>query len=163
MVLVVKNSPPSTGDVRDMGSIPGLGRSPGGGHGNPLQYSCLENPMDRGSSQATVPRVAKSRTRLSDLTFALTFTFRRQTRPQLKHVMAFSSDHPKPTQKPPRTESTVLAAILVTVGGYGSTHRFQGHCCLNNLHQCHTDYTRLLGNSHQQCIRSPTTIPAQGL
>ena len=49
----------------DLGSIPGLGRSPGGGHGNPLQYSCLENPMDRGAWRATVHRVAKSRTRLS--------------------------------------------------------------------------------------------------
>ena len=49
------------------GSIPGLGRSPGGGHGNPLQYSCLENPMDRGAWRAAVHGVAKSRTQLSDL------------------------------------------------------------------------------------------------
>jgi len=49
-------------DLRDVGSIPGLGRSPGGGHGNPLQYSCLENPMDRGAWQATVYGVAKSQT-----------------------------------------------------------------------------------------------------
>ena len=48
VALVVKNPPANAGDVRDMGSIPRLGRSPGGGHGNPLQYSCLENPMDRG-------------------------------------------------------------------------------------------------------------------
>ena len=47
MVLVVKNPPADAGDVRDSGSIPGWGRSPGGGNGNPLQYSCLENPMDR--------------------------------------------------------------------------------------------------------------------
>ena len=47
-VLVVKN-PPSNLDVRDLGLIPGLGRSPGGGHSNPLQYPCLENPMDRGA------------------------------------------------------------------------------------------------------------------
>ena len=53
----------------DPGSIPGLGRSPGEGNGNPLQYSCLENPMDRGAWQATVHRVAKSQTRLSDFTF----------------------------------------------------------------------------------------------
>ena len=46
--LVVKNSLASAGDIRDVGSVPGLGRSPGGGSGNPLQYSCLENPMDRG-------------------------------------------------------------------------------------------------------------------
>ena len=45
---MVKNPPADTGDVRDAGLIPGSGRSPGGGHGNPLQYSCLENPMDRG-------------------------------------------------------------------------------------------------------------------
>ena len=55
----------------DLGSIPGLGRSPGEGNGNPLQYSCLENPMDRGAWWATVHGVAKSQTRLSDFTFIL--------------------------------------------------------------------------------------------
>ena len=54
----------SAGDVRDAGSIPGSGRSPGGGHGNPLQYSCLKNPMDRGAWGATVHGVAKSQTLL---------------------------------------------------------------------------------------------------
>ena len=53
-------SPANAGDVRDMGSIPGSGRSPGGGHGNPLQCSCLENPMDRGAWEAMVYRVAES-------------------------------------------------------------------------------------------------------
>ena len=48
VALVVKNPPANAGDVRDKGLIPGLGRSPGAGHGNPLQYSCLENPMDEG-------------------------------------------------------------------------------------------------------------------
>ena len=57
----VKNQP-ANADVRDAGSIPGLGRSPAGGHSNPLQYSCLENPMDRGAWQATVHRVAQSGT-----------------------------------------------------------------------------------------------------
>ena len=57
----------------DPGSIPGLGRSPGEGNGNPLQYSCLENPTDRGAWRATVHGVAKSRTRLSDFTFFLSF------------------------------------------------------------------------------------------
>ena len=57
----------------DLGSIPGLGRSPGEGNGNPLQYSCLENPMDRGVWWATVHEVAKSRTRLSDFTFTFYF------------------------------------------------------------------------------------------
>ena len=59
----------------DLGSIPGLGRSAGEGSGNPLQYYCLKNPMDRGAWQATVHGVAKSRTRLSDFTF-LSFHFR---------------------------------------------------------------------------------------
>ena len=61
-MLVVKNLPVNAEDVRDPGSIPGSGRSPGGGHGNPLQYSCLENPMDRGASWAVVCRVTKSQT-----------------------------------------------------------------------------------------------------
>ena len=60
MVLVVKKLPANGRDVRDVGSIPGLGRSPGGGHDNPLQYSCLENPMDRGGWGAMIHRVAKS-------------------------------------------------------------------------------------------------------
>ena len=59
MVLELKNPPANAGDVRDMGPIPGLGRSPGGGHGNPLQNSCLENPMDRGAWWATVHGVSK--------------------------------------------------------------------------------------------------------
>ena len=59
-VLVVKNSPTNAGDIRNMGLIPGSGRSPGGRHGNPLQYSCLENPRDRGAWQATFHRIAKS-------------------------------------------------------------------------------------------------------
>ena len=67
MVLMVKNPPARAGDMRDVGSIFELGRSPGGGHGNPLQYSCLESPMDRGAWWATVHGVAKSRTRLKGL------------------------------------------------------------------------------------------------
>ena len=58
----------------DLGSIPELGRSPGEGNSNPLQYSCLENPMDGGAWWATVQRVAKSRTRLSDFTFTFMLT-----------------------------------------------------------------------------------------
>ena len=65
MALVAKNPPANAGDVRDPGSTPGLGRSPEGGHGSPLQHSCLENAMGRGAWWAAVHRVAKSRTRLS--------------------------------------------------------------------------------------------------
>ena len=62
MALVVKNLPANVGDIKDMGSIPGLERSPGGGHGNPFQYSCLENPMDREAWWAAIHRVAKNQT-----------------------------------------------------------------------------------------------------
>jgi len=62
MYLDIKNLPAKAGDIRDLGSIPGLGRSPGGGNGNTLQNSCLENPMDREAWQATVHGVSKSQT-----------------------------------------------------------------------------------------------------
>jgi len=64
VALVVKNPSANAGDVRDKSSIPGLGRSPGEGNGNPLQYSCVENPMDRGAWRATVHRVRQSWARL---------------------------------------------------------------------------------------------------
>ena len=66
MTQWVKNLSANAGDARGVDSIPGSGRSPGGGSGNPPQYSCLEKPMDRGAWWATVHGVAKSRTRLSD-------------------------------------------------------------------------------------------------
>ena len=62
VALVLNKSPANARDIRDAGSVPGLSRSPGGGYDNPLQYSCLENPVDRGAWQATVHWVAKSRT-----------------------------------------------------------------------------------------------------
>ena len=61
VVLTVKNVPANAGDTRDKGSIPGSERSPGEGHGNPLQHSCLENPMDRGAWRVTIHRGTKSR------------------------------------------------------------------------------------------------------
>ena len=60
VALVVKNPSANAGDLRGAGSYPGSGRCPGGGHGNPLQYSCLENPMGRGAWWATIHRVTKS-------------------------------------------------------------------------------------------------------
>jgi len=62
VALVVKNPPANAGDIRELGSIPGLGRFLGGGHGNPIQYSCLENPTDRGAWWATVHGIAKRQT-----------------------------------------------------------------------------------------------------
>ena len=67
MALAVKSLPSNAGDIKDVGSIPGSGRFPGGGHGNPLQHSCLKNPMDRGAWWVTVHTVAKSRTQLKRL------------------------------------------------------------------------------------------------
>ena len=66
MALVVKSPPANAGDIRDVGSIPGSGRTLVGGHGNPLQYSCLENPMDRGTWWATMHRSQRGRHDLSD-------------------------------------------------------------------------------------------------
>ena len=60
VALVAKHPPASEGDIRDVGSIPGLGRSPGGGHGNPLQYSCLENFMNGEAWQATVYSITET-------------------------------------------------------------------------------------------------------
>ena len=67
VVLVIKNPPTNAGDIRDTSSIPGSGRSPGAGHGNPLQYSCLENPRLGGAWWAAVYGVARSQTRLKQL------------------------------------------------------------------------------------------------
>jgi len=67
LALMVKNLLAHAGDIRDVSLIPGSERSLGGGHGNPSQYSCLENPMDRGAWQATVHRVTKSWTQLKQL------------------------------------------------------------------------------------------------
>ena len=67
MVLAVNNLPAKAGDVRDMDLVLGSGRSPEKGHGNPLQYSCLESPTDRGAWRATVHRISKSQTRLKRL------------------------------------------------------------------------------------------------
>ena len=67
VALVIKNLSANAGDIRDLGSIPGLGRSPGEGQHNPLQYPCLENPRDRGAWWATVHGIAKSQTQLKRL------------------------------------------------------------------------------------------------
>ena len=68
---MVENLPATAGDAKDMNLIPGSGRSSGGGNGNPLQYSCLGNPMDRGAWWATVHGVAKNQTQLSTHTYIL--------------------------------------------------------------------------------------------
>ena len=74
---MLKNTPANTGDSGVVDSIPGLGRSPGEGHGHPLQYSCLENPMDRGAWQAMVHGVTKSWTLVKQLSTHRTYTYNR--------------------------------------------------------------------------------------
>ena len=76
---VVKDLPANAGEAGDLGSIPGWGRSPGGGNGNPLQYSCLGNPMDRGARWATVHKVTKSWTWLSNWAHTHTHTHTHST------------------------------------------------------------------------------------
>ena len=71
VALVVKNPPANEGDIRDAGLTPGSGKSPGGGHRNPLPSSCLENPMDRGARWMRVHRVSKSQTQLKRLNMHL--------------------------------------------------------------------------------------------
>ena len=88
VVLVVKNPPVNAGDVRDAGSISGLGRSLGGGHGNPLQYSCLENPMVRGAWLATIHEVAKSRTWLKWLGVHTCIDYRSKERTDILTVLS---------------------------------------------------------------------------
>ena len=78
VAIVVKTPPANAGDVRDESSIPGLGRSPGGGHGNPLQYSCLENPMDRGPGglQSTeLQRLSMHMPHIVDLQYYVNFRY----------------------------------------------------------------------------------------
>ena len=115
VVLVVKNTPASAEDV---GSIPGSGRSCGGGHGNPLQYSCLENPMDRGGWWTTDHRVTKSRTQLKRLSMhthtqricKFNFLKRCQTFPEWLHQFA----HPPRGYRSP-TGSTSLTTLVFSV------------------------------------------------
>ena len=92
MAQTVKNLPANAGDA-DL--IPGLGQSPGIGNGNPLQYSCLGNPMDRGAWQIIVHGVVKSRTRLSDCTFTFHFHALEKEMATHSHILAW---------KIPRTE-----------------------------------------------------------
>ena len=87
MAPVVRNLPVNAGDIRDGGSVPGWGRCPGGGHGNPLQYSCLESPMHRGAWRAIVLGVTQSRTQLKQLSVH-THTYMEPSKPVLMNLFS---------------------------------------------------------------------------
>ena len=117
----------------DLDSIPGSGRSPGEGNGNPLQYSCLENPMDRGAGWATVHRVAKSRTRLSDFTFTFTFLYIKcdesiSSVQSLSHVQLFAT---------PWTESRQASLSIVNSWSLLKLMSIQSVMSSNHLILCH--------------------------
>ena len=108
VALVVKNPPANARDLRDVGSIPGSGRSPGEENGNPLQYSCLESPMDRGAWRAAVHRVTRSRTQLSTLAHTCVYT----------HICPLPLEPPyHPTSHPAgSSQSTGLSSLCYTRG-----------------------------------------------
>ena len=114
---MVKNPPANARDTKDEGSIPGSGRSPGGGHGNLLQYSCLENPMDRRAWWATVHEVAKSRTQLKQLCMPAFMIFmgiplvaqRAKNPPAMQETRVQSLAQEDPLEKRMATHSSILA------------------------------------------------------
>ena len=131
---MVKTLPANAGDIRDAGSIPGSGRSPGGGHGNPLQCSCLENPTDRGTWWATVHGVAQSQTQLKQFSIALLLLRRYiyisssakiNRLPQQRNIQ-FSSLHSKQ-----RLLSPFFLLLLTTL--FIPTTRFQGPTSPNGI------------------------------
>ena len=109
----VKNLPANAGDIRDMGSIPGSGRSLGGEHGNSLQYSCLENHSDRGAWWATVHRIAKSWTRL-----------KRPSMHALKHCKSSS---------PPQVHPHCCLEVLSKIGSFSMDYTYSEAFLLSNI------------------------------
>ena len=99
---------------RDTGSIPGSGRSPGGGRGNPLQYSCLENPMDRGDWQATIHRVTQSRTQLKQLS-THTHIYKKQVWMNYLNSQSSNSIINKTTPPAPADSQATYCGSLVTM------------------------------------------------
>ena len=136
----VKKLPARAGARRDMGSISGSGRSPGRGNGNPLQFSCLENSMDRGAWWATVHGVAKSRTRLSDLahTHATSLCGPAGARPSVSVVYSWTGAfYFLLVSRPPHDRRGELPVFHFNLqGGEGGCQYFTWHRILNVYPRC---------------------------
>ena len=117
MVLVERNPPANAGDWRDVGSIPASGRSPGGGQGNPLQYSCLQNPKDRGAWQATVHGITKSQILLKWLS---TYTY--------INSVQFNRSVVSDSLWPHGLQHTRLPRSSTTPGAYSNSHPLHQWC-----------------------------------
>ena len=151
-----KNLSANAGDARDTGSIPGLGRSPGGGHGNSLQYSCLESLMDRGARQATVHRVAQSRTWLKWLSTHACLSLQKATSftsphrlvqgDQTYHHSLASSDElcledpgsHSPSLSPPPLSTILLPTLPNATGSSGTSVSWSVSISLSLIPPVHT-------------------------
>ena len=122
VVLVVKNLPANAGDIRDLGSTPGSGRSPGGGNGTPVHYSCLENPMDRGTWRVAVQGVTKSRTRL-----------RRQSTHVRNWITLLNSSNSHNTVNQLCFNNYVLCSTNVSVGSLCARHSSEHFANANSV------------------------------
>ena len=136
---MTKESACNSGAARYTGSIPGLGRSPGGGHGNPLQYSCLENPGDRRAWRATVLKVTKSQTYDWVTTHAHTI-FKISTHRWLGQLSKIRKSHPKPgllrlegASKPPESLAKMQILVLYVWTGVQEGEFLTGSQFVSNL------------------------------
>ena len=121
--FLLNYSKESSCSVGDLGLIPGLGRSPGEGHGNPLQYPCLENPMDRGASWPTVCGVTNSRIRLSDFQFTLHSWFTMiQVHSKIMHLYIYVDIYFQILFHYRFLQDTVYSSLWCTVGNWSLLH-----------------------------------------
>ena len=154
----------------DLGSIPGSGRSPGEGNGNPLQYSCLENPMDRGAWWATVHGVAKSRTQLSDFIFYL-YSFPDgsvvKNLPGMQGTWVQSLGWKDPLEKEMATHSSILAWWIPWTeepGGLQSTGLQRvGHDWATSLHFTLGNLSTLLARTIFSMWMPPSSLNFRGI
>ena len=139
MMPVVKNLPANAGDLKDAGSILEAGRSPGGGHGNPLHYSCLENPMDRGAWRAMVHGVAKSQTRLKRLST--------HTQGKVERGKVSKKNMKRAQMNSPKYKAS-QDNIRDWCGNRTPGHPFQGGCCVRTDHLATLPPQGWLGTTH---------------